>query len=208
MGTIWRKHAWMFLSLSLSLLLPTTALAHHDHGDKGSQGLRDVTVLIVRHAEKPASGSGLSPQGEQRAQAYASWFDPLRLDGQNLVPGRLIATRDSKASMRPRLTLTPLSQRLGLPIEQPYADADVDKLVKSLGKDNQASVVLIAWHHGHIDKLIDAFGGDARAITGHKSWPGDVYDWLVVLRFDDRGRLTASGSRLVQEHLLPGDGGR
>lgn len=205
MSTIWRKHAWMFLSLLL--LLPTAALAHHDHGDKDSRGLRNVTVLIVRHAEKPASGNGLSPQGEQRAQAYASYFDPLQLDGQSLLPGRLIATKDSKDSMRPRLTLTPLSQRLGLPIEQPYADADVDKLVKSLGKDNSAPVVLIAWHHGHIDKLIDAFGGDAKAITGRKTWPGDVYDWLVVLHFDADGHLDASRSQLVQEHLLPGDGG-
>lgn len=204
MSMIWRKHAWMFLSL---LLLPMTVLAHHDHGDKGSPGLSNVTVLIVRHAEKPASGNGLSPQGERRAQAYASYFDPLRLDGQSLLPGRLIATRDSKASIRPRLTLTPLSQRLGLPIEQPYADADVGKLVKSLDKDNQAPVVLIAWHHGHIDKLIGAFGGDAKAITGRKTWPGDVYDWLVVLRFDARGRLDAARSQRVREPLLTGDGG-
>lgn len=200
-----RKHAWLLLSWLL--LLPVAAWAHHDHGGKGGSGLRNVTVLIVRHAEKPASGSGLSPQGEQRAQAYAGWFDPLQLDGQSLLPGRLIATRDSRNSVRPRLTLTPLSQRLGLPIEQPYADADVDKLVKSLRKDNKAPVVLIAWHHGHIDKLIDAFGGSAKAITGRKSWPSDVYDWLVVLRFDADGRLVASRSQLVQEHLLPGDGG-
>ncbi|MFK2877540.1 flagellar basal body-associated protein FliL [Rhodanobacter hydrolyticus] len=205
MNTIWRKRAWMLFSLSL--LLPTLALAHHDHGDKSSRGLSNVTVLIVRHAEKPASGNGLSPQGEQRAQAYVAYFDPLQLDGQSLLPGRLIATRDSKSSIRPRLTLTPLSQRLGLPIEQPYADADVDKLVKSLSKDNQSPVVLIAWHHGHIDKLLEAFGGDAKAITGHKSWPSDVYDWLVVLRFDADGHLDASRSQLVQEHLLPGDGG-
>ncbi|BFI97208.1 MAG: hypothetical protein RSP_27180 [Rhodanobacter sp.] len=204
MSTNWRRHAWKFLSL---LLVPTMALAHHDHGDKDGIGLSNVTVLIVRHAEKPASGNGLSPQGEQRAQAYASYFDPLQIDGQSLLPGRLIATRDSKASMRPRLTLTPLSQRLGLPIEQPYADADVDKLAKSLRKDNTAPVVLIAWHHGHIDQLIEAFGGDPKAITGRKTWPGDVYDWLVVLRFDARGRLDAARSERVQEHLLPGDGG-
>jgi len=205
MSTNWRRHAWKFLSLLL--LVPTMALAHHDHGDKEGSGLSNATVLIVRHAEKPASGNGLSPQGEQRAQAYASYFDPLQIDGQSLLPGRLIATKDSKASMRPRLTLTPLSQRLGLPIEQPYADADVDKLVKSLRKDNTTPVVLIAWHHGHIDQLIEAFGGDPKAITGRKSWPGDVYDWLVVLRFDAHGRLDASRSELVREHLLPGDGG-
>lgn len=149
---------------------------------------------------------GLSPRGEQRAEAYAHYFDPLQLGNKNLVPQRLIATSDSKSSARPRLTLTPLSQRLHLPIEQPYADEEVDKLVKSLDKNNQASVVLIAWHHGHIDNLIEAFGGDGQALTGQKSWPEDVYDWLIVLRFDDQGNLVESHSKKIQEHLLPGDG--
>ncbi|WP_017902644.1 hypothetical protein [Pseudomonas asplenii] len=184
-----------------ALILPVTAQAQK------TQGLRDTTVLIVRHAEKPDQGRGLSPRGEQRAQAYASYFDPLELKGQDLIPQRLIATRDSKESDRPRLTLTPLAQRLQLPIEQPYADDQVDKLVKSLGKDNPAPVLLIAWHHGHIDNLIEAFGGDTKKLLGHKHWPDDVYDWLLVLRFDDQGKLVESRSEKIQEHLLPGDGG-
>ncbi|KIH80975.1 flagellar basal body-associated protein FliL [Pseudomonas batumici] len=185
---------------ALTLAMP--AMAQKD------DGLRDVTVLIVRHAEKPAEGRGLSPEGEHRAEAYASYFDPLQLDGGQLTPRRLIATSDSKESERPRLTLTPLSQRLNLPIEQPYADDEVDKLVKSLGKDNAAPVVLIAWHHGHIDNLIEAFGGDATKLTGYKHWPEDVYDWLIVLRFDHQGQLIESRSEKVQEPPFPGTGAR
>jgi hypothetical protein len=195
----WRKLLWGLL------MLPALVSAHH--ADKDARGLRDVTVLIVRHAEKADPGNGLSVRGEQRAAAYASYFDPLRLDGESLQPQRLIATSDSKASERPRLTLTPLSSRLSLPIEQAFADDEVDPLVKSLRKQNQASVVLIAWHHGHIGKLIDAFGGNTKDLLGGKSWRADVYDWMVVLRFDDRGRLIESRSERVQEHLLPGDGG-
>ncbi|MFZ0870266.1 MAG: flagellar basal body-associated protein FliL [Rhodanobacter sp.] len=193
----WRKLLWGLL------VLPALVSAHH--ADEDAQGLRDVTVLIVRHAEKAGPGNGLSARGEQRAAAYAGYFDPLQLDGETLLPLRLIATSDSKASERPRLTLTPLSARLLLPIEQPFADDQVDALVKSLRKQNQASVVLIAWHHGHIGKLIDAFGGNAKILLGGKSWPTDVYDWLVVLRFDDHGKLIESRSERVQEHLLPGD---
>lgn len=170
MSSIWRKHAWVFSPL---LLLPAAVMAHHDHGDKGGRGLSNVTVLIVRHTVKPASGSGLNLQGGQRAQACASYFDPLQLDRQSLLPGRLIATKDS---VRPRLTLTPVLQRRGLPVEQPYAGADVDKLVKSLDKNNQTPVAPIAWHHVRIDKLIDAFGGDTEAMTGRKTWLGDGYD--------------------------------
>ena len=191
------------------LLLPALAFAHNPdkHGaNGGARGLRNVTVLIVRHAEKPDEGSGLSARGEQRAQAYASYFAPLRLDGdQTLLPQRLIATSDSKSSARPRLTLTPLAERLQVPLEQPYADEQVDKLVKSLRKENQAAVVLIAWHHGHIADLIDSFGGDTQSLLGSNKWPGDVYNWLIVLHFDEHGRLIASASQRVQEHLLPGD---
>ena len=195
------------------LLLPALASAHHSQkheGDDGSRGLRNVTVLIVRHAEKPEQSDGpnsrgLTPRGEQRAEAYANYFDPLRIDGQTLQPQRLIATSDSKNSERPRLTLTPLAARLRLPLEQPFADKQVDKLVESLRRQNQAAVVLIAWHHGELGNLIDAFGGDLKTLVGKDKWPGDVYNWLIVLRFDDRGQLMPSSSHLVQEHLLPGD---
>jgi hypothetical protein len=105
------------------LLLPALGLGaspqKHD-GEGDVRGLRNVTVLIVRHAEKPDDGSGLTPRGEARAEAYASIsirFDSMAI---TLLPQRLIATSDSKSSERPRLTLTPLAERLQLPLEQPY----------------------------------------------------------------------------------------
>ncbi|AUO26231.1 flagellar basal body-associated protein FliL [Pseudomonas sp. D8002] len=191
------------LFLGLLMMVSAHAFAHKE--GKDVRGLNNVTVLIVRHAEKPDEGPLLSPKGEQRAAAYASYFDPLLLNGISVVPQRLIATSDSKESSRPRLTLTPLAQRLQLPLETPYSDDQVGKLVKSLRKSNQAQTVLIAWHHGHIDKLIEAFGGDGAALTGMKKWPENVYDWLIVLRFDDQGQLVESRSQKIQEHLLPGD---
>lgn len=192
-------------ALFLAVLMVVSAQAFAHKEDKDVRGLSNVTVLIVRHAEKPDEGPLLSPKGEQRAAAYASYFDPLLLNGISVVPQRLIATSDSKESSRPRLTLTPLSQRLQLALETPYSDDQVGKLVKSLRKSNQAPTVLIAWHHGHIDKLIEAFGGDGQALTGMKKWPENVYDWLIVLRFDEQGQLVESRSQKVQEHLLPGD---
>ncbi|WP_426618876.1 flagellar basal body-associated protein FliL [Pseudomonas rustica] len=174
------------------------------HGSAAS-GLRNTTVLIVRHAEKPDVGRELNAQGQQRAAAYADYFAPLKLADETLTPQRLIATADSPQSIRPRQTLIPLSQRLQLPIEQPFANNDVDKLVSQLRDSNQAKTILIAWHHGHINKLIGAFGGNGPALIGQPKWPVGVYDWLIVLRFDDKGQLVESRSEKVQEHLMPGD---
>lgn len=168
-------------------------------------GLRNVTVLIVRHAEKPDVGRELNAQGQRRAMAYANYFVALKLRDETLTPQRLIATADSAQSIRPRQTLIPLSQRLQLPIEQPFANNDVDKLVCLLRKNNQAKTVLIAWHHGHINKLIAAFGGNGPALIGQPKWPVGIYDWLIVLRFDDKGQLVESRSEKVQEQLMPGD---
>src|SRR5262245_43255592 len=38
------------------------------------QGPKNSVLLIIRHAENPANGHGLSPRGEQRAKAYANYF--------------------------------------------------------------------------------------------------------------------------------------
>src|SRR6266699_3494061 len=45
-----------------------------------SPRLRNATVLIIRHAEKPETGKHLSPAGVSRAQAYVSYFKSLRID--------------------------------------------------------------------------------------------------------------------------------
>lgn len=101
------------------------------------QGLKNVTVLIVRRAEKP--DQGLTAHGELRGNAYASFFKPLKPDGIALQPQRLIATSDSKFSARPRLKLMLLAGRLGIPLEQSY----VAKRVNDLRARYTAGVVLI-----------------------------------------------------------------
>ncbi|WLH35461.1 flagellar basal body-associated protein FliL [Pseudomonas sp. FP2196] len=193
--------------LLVAVALTVSVLALSFAQGSAAPGLRNVTVLIVRHAEKPDIGRELNARGEQRAAAYADYFNPLKLAGETLTPQRLIATADSPESIRPRQTLIPLSQRLQLPVEQPFANSKVDKLVSLLREHNQAKTVLIAWHHGHINKLIAAFGGNGPALIGQEKWPVDVYDWLIVLRFDDKGQLMQSRSQKIQEHLLPGDVG-
>ena len=95
-------------------------------------GLADATVLIIRHAEIPDSGTGLSPAGEARAQAYVGYFQHLTLNGAAFRPDTLIATADSKNSARERLTLEPLSQALGIPLDLRFDNKDIAGLVHAL----------------------------------------------------------------------------
>ena len=192
--------AWLSLLLPL-LLVPALASAKHDHAH--GNGLADTTVMIIRHAEKPESGPGLTPAGEARAQAYRGYFEHFSVNGQPMVPNALYASADSKSSMRPRLTLTPLSQALGLPIDSRFADKQTREIADALRSEAHGNHVLIAWHHGEIPALIHDLGGDSSALIPGDKWPSDVFGWVVVLRYDHEGRLVSS--QVVREGLMPDD---
>jgi hypothetical protein len=78
--------------------------------------LANNTVLIVRHTEKPETGNGLTAQGEERARLYAKYFEPFHEEGLSISVDCLYAGADSKNSIRPRLTLEPISKATGLPL--------------------------------------------------------------------------------------------
>lgn len=170
-------------------------------GKDTTTGLADATVLIVRHGEKPDSGTGLSPAGEARAKAYVSYFQPLMLDGVPFRPDVLVASADSTHSARERLTLTPLSDALKLPIDQRFADKDVKGLVQALSSETHGKSILIAWHHGQLPKLIRAFGADPKTLMPNGKWPGDVFNWVVVLRYDHAGQLIPGSVHIIEEKL-------
>jgi hypothetical protein len=180
------KRLMMALALGLA---PTIAQAE-------SQGPAGGTVLLVRHAEKPESGTGLTPAGEARAAAYVSYFEHFRIAGAPARIDTLVATADSANSMRPRLTITPLGKALGLPVQQPFADQDVKDLAAWLAA-RPGHVTLVAWHHGKMPKLLAALGADPATLLPGGTWPQDTYDWVIELRYDARGHL-ASADRIVE----------
>ncbi|WP_244661931.1 flagellar basal body-associated protein FliL [Mesorhizobium huakuii] len=164
-----------------------------------SSGLADATVLIIRHAEKPDSGTGLSPAGEARAQAYVGYFQHLMLNGVEFRPDTLIATADSPNSARERLTLTPLSQALGVPIDLRFSNTDLASLVHLLTSEAHGKSVLIAWHHGTLPQIIEALGGDPHALLPDGYWPDNVFDAVVALRYDHDGKFIPGSEQLIHE---------
>jgi hypothetical protein len=179
-------------------MLSTSAFAKHK--DPASPNMVGVTILIVRHAEKPASGPELSPVGSARAAAYAHYFNPFNGGpGGPFTPNMLIASRDTSKSDRPELTLKPLSTAIGLPIDTHFANHEEKALAEALRSTPHGKRILIAWHHGHIAKLIHALGGDSNLILPGGNWPGSVYDWVVELSYDSNGRLM--DARKITENL-------
>jgi hypothetical protein len=111
----------------------------------------------------------------------------------------LIASKDTTKSDRPELTLKPLSVAIGLPIDTRFANHDVKALAETLRSTAHGKHILIAWHHGHIPKLIRALGGDPVKVLPGGEWPENVYDWVVELSFDNDGRL--ADERKIDENL-------
>jgi hypothetical protein len=171
------------------------------HGDKedkaGGKGLADATVLVIRHADKPESGEGLSPAGVARAKEYVGYFENYKVDGQPIKLTALFSAADSKESHRPYLTLEPLSRAIGLPIDSKYKDKDYEKLVGDLESASHGKGILICWHHGEIANLVHALGADADQLIPGGKWPGDQYGWVIQLQYDKDAHL--KDSKLVVE---------
>src|SRR4030095_11581608 len=51
---------------------------------EAQEGPKNSVILIIRHAEDPANGHGLSARGEQRAEAYINYFQNFTLDSKRL----------------------------------------------------------------------------------------------------------------------------
>jgi hypothetical protein len=162
-------------------------------------GLSDATILIVRHAEKPDQGAGLSTAGEMRAAVYANYFRTFSMGKAPLHIDALVAAADTGKSMRPRLTLEPLSEELGMAINQPCPDYAVTALVGWLKQRPAGQTTLIAWHHTKIAKLLAAFGAAPAELLPDGRWPEDRFDLVVALRFDHQGKLIPGSARIIPE---------
>jgi broad specificity phosphatase PhoE len=180
--------------LLVVLLLLGPALAHGAGStDAGMvSGLSNAVILVIRHAEKPADGPGLTGVGQARAEACASYFKNFTLDGRPLKLDCLIAAADTPRSHRPRLTLEPTSRMLGLPINSGFADLQFQELAEELRTRPHGNHILVCWHHSTIPALVEALGADPGRLFPNGEWPDEIYNWVVELRYDANGRLVAA----------------
>jgi phosphohistidine phosphatase SixA len=157
--------------------------------------LANSTVLLIRHAEKPDKGRGLSPMGTARAEGYAAYFPSLPLHPKGHYD-HLYASEDSEKSHRPKLTLTPLAHALGdMHIETPYLDKDYCCLAEDLlepSSHHSNENILVCWHHGEILALANLLLKKQPPPGWPTTWPGGVFGWLLWISYDANENPTSA----------------
>jgi len=169
------------------------------------EGPKNATVLIIRHAEDADSGDGISPLGQERAEAYKNYFLNFTVDSKQREPTAIFAAKDSKKSHRPRLTMEPFAKAANLKIDMRFGNTQSADLAADLRANQQGKVILICWRHPYIPALLQALGANPASFLPNGKWPGAVFDWIILLSFDKDGHLIPSSSKRTTEHLLPGD---
>lgn len=139
-----------------------------------------LKVFIIRHAESEAgmaTDAGLTEKGIKQADLLMKKFKDIGLDS--------IFTTNY---MRSKLTVSPLADRIGLPIKV-YDPQEQDKLAKGLLKNAQGKKILMVAHLDTAMPLIEAFGG-AKPLAEMKD---GEYDWLFELSIkDDKANVKTS----------------
>lgn len=180
-----------------------------------------LTILILRHAEKPDKGwpgpglntngvqddQSLVIRGWQRAGAWAALFSRGSENPDYPQPGTVYAanpdaTTGEEPSQRPFQTVTPLASRLGLVPDTTHALGQEGQLADSIV--GQAGVVLIAWeHHAIFGALVPAILGDQSIPGIPRKWHGERFD--VVLRLDRPSENAPWSFRQLFPCVLSGD---
>lgn len=167
--------------------------------------LANAVILIVRHGEKPDDGPDLAPAGQERAQAYVRYFEHFQYDSRPLHIDHIMASADTSKSHRERLTMEPLANALGLPIDTRFRNKDVDGVAQALAANPGGHVILICWHHGEIPALVQALGADSDKLFPSGKWPSSRFDMVIELPYDSNGHLMVDRVKRIDEHLMPGD---
>ncbi|ORX49669.1 hypothetical protein BCR36DRAFT_583737 [Piromyces finnis] len=131
--------------------------------------------MVIRHGEKINDDlTYLSPRGEARAYCLINVFGN---NGTYAKPQLIYAQSptEKKQSTRPRDTVVPLADALGLNVNLFYASGQIKKLVQDINKSTE-DVVLISWSNDKIPEIAEKFG-----ISNPPDWDNDTFDeiWMI-----------------------------
>lgn len=174
---------------------------------------KNTNILMIRHAEKPKSGTGLAVAGQERAQAYVIYFQNYSLNSSIVKFDYLFAAANSSESHRPKLTIQPLATAIGLDINAKHKDKKYQKVADDILQNSKydSSNILICWHHGEILDLAAALGAKGLPPASHwptKPWPGKVFGWVLQLCYDGDGNIIPTQTICINQQLMYDDHGK
>lgn len=174
---------------------------------------KNTNILMIRHGEKPKSGTGLAVAGQERAQAYVIYFQNYSLKSNLVKLDYLFAAANSSKSHRPYLTIQPLAAALGLKINAKHKDKEYQKVADDILQNSKydQSNILICWHHGEILDLAAALGAKdlpPKSNWPTPPWPGKVFGWVLQLCYDGDGNIIPSQTICINQQLMYDDYGK
>jgi hypothetical protein len=185
-----------------------------------------LTLMIIRHAEKPDrgwQGPGLTEKGEvdgkslvirglHRAGAWCALFaknlggpdfpEPQVIYAANPKPQPPPSDPDVEVSHRPLETVKPLGRKLGLKPVTTWSVGQEQNLVREITK--LSGVVLVCWEHKRIiSDMLPAIVGGAHVPDIPSKWDGSRFD--VMLRFERAASTAPWSFKQCFPLLLDGD---
>ncbi|WP_225976246.1 histidine phosphatase family protein [Mucilaginibacter ginsenosidivorax] len=137
---------------------------------------KNLKLIFVRHAEKPADGDNLSCIGLNRALKLPEVLKAkFGLPAQIYVPALHLGKTTPRARMFQ--TASPFASKYNLPVNTKFEEEDAKDLADEL--DGKKGTILIVWEHNYIKPIIKALGIKVKGMD----WPDDDYDSIWVVTF-------------------------
>ncbi|ORX43933.1 hypothetical protein BCR36DRAFT_586398 [Piromyces finnis] len=132
-------------------------------------------IMLIRHGEKiDDEHTDLSPQGQARADCLNEVFGS---NGYLTTPQKIYAQRptEQRKSTRPKDTVTPLANSLGLQVDLSFTSGKYKDLAKTIYSSPE-EVILVCWGNDRIPNIANELGIDSAP-----EWKGKVFDDVWIL---------------------------
>lgn len=162
-----RKHALYLIFLLVGITCQSSL----------AQSNKTLKVILIRHGEKPKSGSNLTCEGLNRSLQLPGVLDKKFGKPDYLyVPS--LALGDSTKHARMFETAIPLAVKYQLELTSRFEEKDFSGIAANV-KEKKGTVLMI-WEHKAIKDIAAALG-----VSNPPKWDDDDYDSIWIITFSD-----------------------
>ena len=151
-----------------------------------------LTIVLIRHGEKPVQGDNLSPQGFNRAlQLSTILHNRFGIPDHVYVPA--IGTDVTTTHARMFQTISPMAIQYNLGVNSKFDEHDYSGVADHIRE--KMGLALLVWEHHAIPELAKTMG-----ITNPPDWPDDDYDSIWIITVNQLGKRILT---MAKQNLNP-----